>query len=83
MEYRNLGRSGLKVSVLTMGTMTFGGAGNFAGHRQQRRSPRRGGRSTSASTPASTSSTPPTSTRRGVSEEIVGEALGRQARTTC
>ena len=26
MEYRSLGRSGLKVSVLTMGTMTFGGS---------------------------------------------------------
>lgn len=26
MEYRNLGRSGLKVSVMTMGTMTFGGS---------------------------------------------------------
>lgn len=30
MEYRSLGRSGLKVSVLTMGTFTFGGAGPFA-----------------------------------------------------
>jgi aryl-alcohol dehydrogenase-like predicted oxidoreductase len=30
MEYRALGRSGLKVSVLTMGTFTFGGAGPFA-----------------------------------------------------
>ncbi len=30
MEYRLLGRSGLKVSVLTMGTMTFGGKGGFA-----------------------------------------------------
>ena len=30
MEYRPLGRSGLKVSVLTLGTMTFGGKGNFA-----------------------------------------------------
>ena len=30
MQYRTLGRSGLKVSTLTMGTMTFGGAGNFA-----------------------------------------------------
>jgi aryl-alcohol dehydrogenase-like predicted oxidoreductase len=30
MEYRQLGRSGLKVSVLTMGTMTMGGKGNFA-----------------------------------------------------
>src|SRR5215469_8722074 len=30
MEYRQLGKSGLRVSVLTMGTMTFGGAGVFA-----------------------------------------------------
>lgn len=30
MEYRSLGRSGLLVSVLTLGTMTFGGKGNFA-----------------------------------------------------
>src|SRR6478735_4377455 len=30
MEYRQLGRSGLLVSVLTMGTMTMGGKGNFA-----------------------------------------------------
>ncbi|TIP33628.1 MAG: aldo/keto reductase, partial [Mesorhizobium sp.] len=30
MEYRTLGRSGLKVSTLTLGTMTFGGTGPFA-----------------------------------------------------
>jgi aryl-alcohol dehydrogenase-like predicted oxidoreductase len=30
MEYRQLGRSGLRVSVLTLGTMTFGGQGKFA-----------------------------------------------------
>jgi aryl-alcohol dehydrogenase-like predicted oxidoreductase len=30
MEYRTLGRSGLRVSVLTLGTMTFGGRGGFA-----------------------------------------------------
>lgn len=30
MEYRLLGRSGLKVSALTLGTMTFGGEGFFA-----------------------------------------------------
>jgi aryl-alcohol dehydrogenase-like predicted oxidoreductase len=30
MEYRTLGRSGLRVSALSMGTMTFGGKGNFA-----------------------------------------------------
>ena len=30
MEYRNLGASGLKVSALSIGTMTFGGGGKFA-----------------------------------------------------
>ncbi|MGF9763336.1 aldo/keto reductase [Microvirga sp. 0TCS3.31] len=30
MEYRQLGRSGLKVSSITLGTMTMGGKGNFA-----------------------------------------------------
>jgi aryl-alcohol dehydrogenase-like predicted oxidoreductase len=30
MEYRSLGGSGLKVSALTLGTMTFGGKGPFA-----------------------------------------------------
>jgi aryl-alcohol dehydrogenase-like predicted oxidoreductase len=29
MEYRQLGRSGLRVSALTLGTMTFGGADKF------------------------------------------------------
>jgi aryl-alcohol dehydrogenase-like predicted oxidoreductase len=30
MEYRNLGNSGLRVSVITLGTMTFGGENPFA-----------------------------------------------------
>ena len=30
MEYRQLGRSGLRVSVLSLGTMTFGGLGGFS-----------------------------------------------------
>lgn len=30
MEYRQLGRSGLKVSAIILGTMTFGGKGKFA-----------------------------------------------------
>jgi aryl-alcohol dehydrogenase-like predicted oxidoreductase len=30
MEYRQLGTSGLQISTLTLGTMTFGGQGNFA-----------------------------------------------------
>ncbi|MEM6891479.1 MAG: aldo/keto reductase, partial [Pseudomonadota bacterium] len=29
MEYRTLGRTGLKISVITMGTFTFGGQGAF------------------------------------------------------
>src|ERR1700733_9643531 len=31
MEYRQLGRSGLRISKLTMGTMTFGGRDKFSG----------------------------------------------------
>jgi aryl-alcohol dehydrogenase-like predicted oxidoreductase len=30
MRYRQLGASGLRVSMLTMGTMTFGGKGDHA-----------------------------------------------------
>ncbi len=30
MEYRHLGRAGLRVSALSLGTMTFGGRGKFA-----------------------------------------------------
>ena len=30
MEYRQLGRSGLRISTLTLGTMTFGGKGGFS-----------------------------------------------------
>ncbi|MGB4361748.1 MAG: aldo/keto reductase, partial [Rhodoferax sp.] len=30
MEYRTLGRSGLKISALSMGTFSFGGKGDFA-----------------------------------------------------
>src|SRR3954451_11741298 len=30
MEYRQLGRSGLRVSTITLGTMGFGGGGKFA-----------------------------------------------------
>jgi aryl-alcohol dehydrogenase-like predicted oxidoreductase len=75
MEYRNLGRSGLKVSVLTMGTMTFGGAANFAktgatdlaGARRQ----------IDLCVDAGVNLIDTANIySRGLSEEIVGEALG-------
>ena len=62
MDYRQLGRSGLRVSALTLGTMTFGGRGHVRERRRRPTSPARGARSTAASTPGSTSSTRPTST---------------------
>ena len=74
MEYRQLGRSGLRISALTLGTMTFGG-GASSPRSAAPTWPAPGGRSTCASMPASTSSTPPTSTRAAAAEEIVGEAI--------
>lgn len=53
MEYRTLGRSGLKISTLTMGTMTFGGQ-EISPRSAIPILPKRGGRSTFASMPAST-----------------------------
>ena len=53
MEYRPLGTSGLQISALTLGTMTFGGQGNFAKvGSTELAAP--AARSTCASTPAST-----------------------------
>ena len=81
MDYRQLGRSGLRVSTLTLGTMTIGGSGRLRLGRPTSTSTAPAARSTCASTPGSTSSTPPTSTPAGVSEEIVGQALvGRRDR---
>jgi aryl-alcohol dehydrogenase-like predicted oxidoreductase len=74
MEYRLLGRSGLKVSVLTLGTMTFGGVGFFAktGNTDVKGARRiidiyreAGGNLLDTANAYS----------RGVSEEIIGEAL--------
>jgi aryl-alcohol dehydrogenase-like predicted oxidoreductase len=77
MEYRTLGRSGLKVSVLTMGTMTFGGGERFdkagstdlAGARRQVDLCLDAGVNLIDTANAYS---------RGLSEEIVGEALGRK-----
>ena len=73
MEYRQLGASGFKVPVLSFGTGTFGGKGDFSGLGPTDVEEARGW-STSASSRASTCSTPPTSIPRR-SEEILGEAI--------
>ena len=82
MEYRLLGRSGLKISTLTLGTMTFGGKGAFAkvgnlGVQEARRLV------DSASTPASISSTPPTSIRPAPARRSSARAWAASGRTTC
>ena len=59
MDYRTLGRTGVKVSPLCLGAMMFGAWGNPDHDDCVRDHPPR------RSTPASTSSTPPTSTRAG------------------
>ncbi|HSK95172.1 MAG TPA: aldo/keto reductase [Euzebyales bacterium] len=75
MEYRQLGSSGLRVSTLTMGTMTFGGKRQFSnvgdtdvdGARRQFAMCREAG--VNLIDTANVYS-------QGLSEEIVGEALG-------
>ena len=52
MEYRQLGGSGFKVPVLSLGTGTFGGGNEFFKAWERAMSPRRPDWSTSASTPA-------------------------------
>ena len=53
MEYRQLGGSGFKVPVLSLGTGTFGGRRRvLQGVGRRATSPRRRGSSTSASRPA-------------------------------
>ena len=75
MEYRQLGASGFKVPVLSLGTGTFGGGTISSRPGAPATSPRRRGWSTSASRPASPCSTRPTSTPTGMAEEILGQAI--------
>jgi uroporphyrin-III C-methyltransferase / precorrin-2 dehydrogenase / sirohydrochlorin ferrochelatase len=75
MDYRQLGRSGLRISTLTMGTMSFGGGGPFAnvgdtdvkGARRQLAMCRERGVNLVDTADVYSG---------GRSEEIVGEALG-------
>lgn len=77
MEYRQLGRSGLKVSALSLGTMTFGGQGKFAktgqtdvaNARRQIALCREAGINLFDTADVYSG---------GLSEEILGEALGKQ-----
>ena len=75
MEYRTLGRSGLKVSVLTMGTMTFGGAGGFAKAGNTDLAGARRQIDLCLDTGVNLIDTADVYSR-GLAEEIVGEALG-------
>ena len=73
MSYRYLGRSGLKVSRLALGTMMFGGPTDEPTPRDHRAG--QGG--------ASTSSTPPTSTRRAAPRKSWAAPSGTTATTGC
>jgi aryl-alcohol dehydrogenase-like predicted oxidoreductase len=75
MEYRQLGRSGLRVSVLTLGTMTFGGRGAFA---KTGNTDIAGARRLIDMCVDSGINMLDTANAysRGLSEEIIGEALG-------
>ena len=83
MEYRYLGRSGLKVSVLTMGTMTFGGGGGFAAAGRQRPRRRRGEQIDICLDAGVNLIDTANVYSRGLSEEIIGEALGGKRKATC
>ena len=78
MEYRLLGRSGLKVSTITLGTMTMGGKGDFAmvgnvGVKEARRQ-------IDLCIDAGVNLIDTADVySAGASEEIIGEALRRQA----
>ncbi|TIQ33132.1 MAG: aldo/keto reductase [Mesorhizobium sp.] len=75
MEYRTLGRSGLKVSTLTLGTMTFGGTGPFAAVGNSDLSEARRIIDTCIDAGINLIDTANVYSN-GLSEEIVGEALG-------
>lgn len=76
MEYRYLGRSGLKVSTLTMGTMTFGGS-ERVGHTDQANATRQIDLCLDAGINLLDTANV---YNAGVSEEMIGVALGENGR---
>ena len=79
MEYRLLGRSGLKISTLTMGTMTFGGSAKI-GDTDQKHAERQIDMCLDAGVNLLDTAN---IYNKGVSEEIIGKAMTpeRRART--
>jgi aryl-alcohol dehydrogenase-like predicted oxidoreductase len=75
MEYRLLGRSGLKVSLYSFGTMTFGGTGWFAGVGQTKTEAARRQIDLCLEAGVNLFDTADVYSN-GESEEILGEALG-------
>jgi aryl-alcohol dehydrogenase-like predicted oxidoreductase len=76
MEYRYLGRSGLKVSVLTMGTMTFGGSEKIGNAGQEDAT-----RQIDMCLDAGINLLDTANVyNAGVSEEMIGEALAEEGR---
>ena len=81
MDYRQLGRSGLRVSALTLGTMTFGGRDRFAnvGTTDVAGAKRQVDMCLDAGINLFDTADVYSA---GVSEEILGEAIGRAATTS-
>ena len=80
MRYNPLGKTGLYVSELCLGTMTFGGGGFWQAIGELGQQGGRGADRHRARRAASTSSTPPTSTPRARASGCVGAALKALAR---
>ena len=75
MEFRQLGKSGLKVPVLSFGTGTFGGGTEFFKRGEQAMSRKRRGLSMFASMRASICSIPPMCIRMDCRKTILGKAV--------
>ena len=75
MEFRQLGKSGLKVPVLSFGTGTFGGGTSFSRHGDRAMSPKLRDWSISAWTRALICLIPRTFIPNGLSETILGKAI--------
>ncbi|SXD65626.1 oxidoreductase, aldo/keto reductase family [Klebsiella variicola] len=70
MRYQKLGNTGLFVSELCLGTMTFGGEEGMWGKIGQLRQAEANSWSAARWTPGSTLSIPPTSTRKGALKRL-------------